>query len=62
MVSKTESIEGFPFEFEMGSILVQEMGSFTKGSKNPITRTNTPKSVEEVVAKALQIDKTTKIF
>jgi hypothetical protein len=36
-ISRLRYVEGFPFEFELGNILVQKMGSFTKGSKNPIT-------------------------
>jgi hypothetical protein len=47
---KYQLVEGFPFEFELGSKLVQKMGSFIKGSKNPTTQTSTPKSMEEVVA------------
>ncbi len=38
------------------------MGSFAKGSKNPMTQISTPKSMEEVVAKVMQADKTTELF
>jgi hypothetical protein len=46
--SRPKSIKGFPFEFELGRRLVQELGSFVKRSRNPMTQTNTPKYVEEV--------------
>ncbi len=52
--NKPGSKEGFPFEFELGSRLVQEMGSFAEGSKNPTTQTSTPKFVEEVTTKVMQ--------
>jgi len=32
-VSRPRYVEGFPFEFKLGSKLVQKMGSSTKGSK-----------------------------
>jgi len=32
-VSRPRYVEGFPFEFEFGSQLVQKMGSSMKGSK-----------------------------
>jgi len=28
-------IEGFPFEFELGRIMVQELGSYAEGSGDP---------------------------
>jgi hypothetical protein len=36
-ISKLGSTEGFPFEFELESKLVQKMGTSTNGSKNPTT-------------------------
>jgi hypothetical protein len=36
-VRRLGSIKGFPFEFELGSKLVQKMGSSTKGFKSPMT-------------------------
>jgi hypothetical protein len=30
-------IEGFPFEFELGRRMVQELGSFVEGSRDPTT-------------------------
>jgi hypothetical protein len=38
-INRLGFVEGFPFEFELGSKLVQEMGSSIKGSKNPTTQT-----------------------
>jgi hypothetical protein len=38
------------------------MGSFIEGSKNPMTQTSTPKSVEEVVAEIMQVNKTIELF
>jgi hypothetical protein len=35
--SRLRSTKGFPFEFELGSRLVHEMGSATKTFKNPTT-------------------------
>ncbi len=54
--SKLGSTKGHPFEFGLGSRLVQELGSSGKGSKNPMTQISTPKFVEEVVAKIMQVD------
>jgi hypothetical protein len=36
-VNRLGSIKGFPFEFELGSNLVQKMGSSTEGFKSPMT-------------------------
>ncbi len=47
LITRPKYIKGFPFKFEMASKLVQEMGSFVKGSKDPMTQINTPKSMEE---------------
>jgi hypothetical protein len=38
------------------------LGSFGKGSKNPITQTSTPRFVEEVVAKVMQVNKAVELF
>jgi hypothetical protein len=38
------------------------MGSYVEGSKNLMTQKNTPKSVEEVVAKVMQVDKALELF
>jgi hypothetical protein len=35
--SRSRSIKRQPFEFGMGSIIVQELGYFEKGSKNVTT-------------------------
>ncbi len=35
--SRLESTKGFPFEFELGRRMVQELGSSTKGSGDPTT-------------------------
>ncbi len=52
-ISRPRFAKGHPFEFGLGSRLVQEMESFAKGSKILTTQTNTPKSMEEVVAKVM---------
>jgi len=36
-ISKPRFVKGQPFEFGLGSKLVQEMGLSSKGSKNPMT-------------------------
>ncbi len=36
-LSRLESIKGFPFEFELGSIMVQELGSYVEKSRDPTT-------------------------
>ncbi len=41
---------------------MQEIGSFEKGSKNPITQISMPKSMEEVTTQVMQVDKATKLF
>jgi hypothetical protein len=38
------------------------MGSFGEGSKNPMTQTNTPKSMEEVVIEVMQANKQLNYF
>ncbi len=60
--TRPESTKGFPFEFELGRRMVQELRSFTKGSKDPTTHTNTPKCVEEVVVEVMKVDKVVKLF
>jgi len=35
--SRLESIEGFPFEFEMGKRMVQELGLSIEGCGDPMT-------------------------
>jgi hypothetical protein len=35
--NRLESIEGFPFEFELGRRMVEELGSFAKESIDPMT-------------------------
>jgi len=34
---RSKSIEGFPFEFELGRRMVQELGSFVEGFGDPTT-------------------------
>ncbi len=41
---------------------MQEMGSSTKGSKNPMTQTSTPKFVKEVATKVMFVDKVVQLF
>jgi hypothetical protein len=36
-LSRLESMEGFPFEFELGRRMVEELGSFAKGFIDPLT-------------------------
>jgi hypothetical protein len=53
---------GFPFQFELGRRMVQEMGSSIEGSRNPTTWTNIAKSVEEIVVELLKVDKIAELF
>ncbi len=62
LVNRPRSIKGEPFEFGLGSILAHEMGSSIEGSKNPATQPNTPKSMEKVIAKVMQVDKLAELF
>ncbi len=55
--NKPGSTKGQPFEFGLGNIIVHELGFFWKGSKNPTTHKSTPRSVEEVAAKVMQLIK-----
>ncbi len=42
--------------------MVQELESFAEGSRDPTTQTNTPKSMEEVIAKEMKVDKGVELF
>jgi len=42
--------------------MVQELGSFVEGSRNPTTQTSTPKFVEEVVVEVLHGNKAIALF
>jgi hypothetical protein len=42
--------------------MVQDLGSSIEGSKDPMTRTSTPKSMEEVAAEVMRSYKATKLF
>jgi hypothetical protein len=60
--NRLESLEGFSFEFELGRRMVHELRSSTEGSGDPRTHISTPKSVEEVAAKVMKVNKVTKLF
>jgi len=62
LVSRPRFIEGQPFEFELGSRIVNGLGSFRESFKNLITQTNTPRFVEEVVEEVMQVDKKNELF
>jgi hypothetical protein len=62
LASKPWFVEGQPFEFGYGNIIVHELGSFGKGFKNSTIQTSTPKSMEEVVTKVMQVDKVVELF
>ncbi len=62
LISTSRSTKGLPFEFELETRLVQEMGSSKEGFKNPMTKTNTPKFVKEIVAEVMQTQKAVKVF
>jgi hypothetical protein len=57
-----ESTKGFPFEFELGRRMVQEMGSSIEGSGDPMTHRSTPKFVEEVAIEVMKVDKVVELF
>jgi hypothetical protein len=38
------------------------LGFHVEGSKNPITQTSTPKSLEEITVEVMQADKATDLF
>jgi len=46
--------KGQPFEFGLGSRIIQELGSSKEGFKNPTTQTSTPRFVEEVVVEVMK--------
>jgi hypothetical protein len=60
--SRPESTKGFPFKFEMGRKMVQDLGSFVDGFRDPTTHTSTPKPVEEVATKVMKANKVTELF
>jgi hypothetical protein len=60
--SRQESAKGFPFEFELGRRMVRELGSFAKGSRDPMTQTSRLKSMEEVVVEVMKENKVAKLF
>ncbi len=57
--SRPESAEGFPFKFDMGRKMVQDLGSSVDGFGDP---TSTPKLVEEVATKVMKVNKVTELF
>ncbi len=61
-INRPRSTKGHRFEFGLRSRSVHEMESFVKGSKNPTTQTNTPKSMEKLVAKVMQANKIAELF
>ncbi len=61
-VSRLRFAKGQTFEFGLGSILIHELGSSTDESKNPMTQTNTPKFMEKVAIKIMQVDKADELF
>ncbi len=60
--NRLESTKGFPLKFELGKIMVQELGSFIEGSKDPTTQTSTLKSMEEVAIEVMKANKATELF
>ncbi len=42
--------------------MVHEWGSYAKGSRDPTTQTNTPKSMEEVATKVMKANKAAMLF
>jgi hypothetical protein len=42
--------------------MVQKLGSSTKGFGDPMTQTSTPKSMVEVAAKVMKVDKPDELF
>ncbi len=42
--------------------MVQELGSFVEGPKDPTTQTSTPKSMVEVAVKVMKADKAVELF
>ncbi len=60
--SRPKSAEGFPFKFDMGRKMVQDLGSSVDGFGDPTTHTSTPKLVEEVATKVMKVNKVTELF
>ncbi len=60
--SKLQPTEGFLFEFELGRIMIQELGSYVEGYGDPTTQTSTPKLVEEVVSEIMKAYKVVELF
>ncbi len=60
--SRPESVEGFPFEFELGRRMVQELGSSTKRFGNLMTQISTLNFMEKVAAKVMKPSKLIKLF
>jgi len=46
----------------LGIRILQELGSSIGGSRDPITQTSTPKSVEEVVVEVMKENKVIELF
>jgi hypothetical protein len=42
--------------------MVKEVGSYVEGFRDPTTQISTPKSMEEVVVKIMNVDKAAKLF
>ncbi len=42
--------------------MVQELGSYAEGFGDPMIQTNTPKSMEEVAAKVMKVNKAPELF
>ncbi len=61
-INKKGFSEGQTFEFGLGSILVHKLGSLAEGFKNPMTQISTPKSMDELSTKVMQMDKVTELF
>ncbi len=60
--NRPKSTKGFPFEFELGRRMLQELESFVGGSGDPMTQTSTPKFVEKVATKVMKVDKAIELF
>jgi hypothetical protein len=62
LLNRPKFAYGLPFKLELGGRMVQKLGSFVEGFKNPTTQTSTPKSMEEIVIEVMQADITIKLF
>ncbi len=62
LLNRPKFAYGLPFKLELGRRMVQKLGSFVEGFKNPTTQTSTPKSMEEIVIEVMQADITIKLF